>query len=543
VVAAVLSLNEARHLYFFGDDWAFLLKRDLSGDGLLEPHNEHWSTIPLLVYRTLFHVVGIDHYLLWAAMPVVLHLTVCGLLFALLRRHGIGPWVAVLATLLLAFGAGGIGENILWPFQIGFLGSATLGLTALLLADRLRPDQPGPDQPGPDRPGPGRWGLVLVWIATMLSLMCSGMAVPMAIWLGALVLLDRGLRAALLTVTPPMVVYLVWYVAYARDVPSTAPDPTVDLALEFTWTGIASLWQLVTRVPSTGGAVFLALLGLVLLGRVPARARGLALSGLLAVLATFLVLAVSRSGFGPAVATQSRYAYFGLLMTLPAFAVAVSWMSERMAERPVERRLAWVVVVVLLATSGWAQLHTFRVGRELAQPGLRQRVIGAAELVRDDARFLQSAVEPTFSPDLTVDTLAHADVLDSIPDNATTPQGRLDAAVTLQSTAGPLSPGLTDPAQVLRSGLAPGRAEQQGCRRFLADGGAYLELPPSATGSQLLLVTRDAVLRVQMIGRLGESYIRPYGVVPGTPTYVATSSAEATLRVYVDSAKIEICAP
>lgn len=526
LVAGALILNEARHLYFFGDDWAFLLRRDLAGDGLLEPHNEHWSTLPLLVYRTMFHVFGIDHHLVWATMPVALHLATCALLFALLRRHGIGPWVSVLTTFLLAFLCGSLGENPLWSFQIGFLGSSALGLAALLLADRA---------------GASRRGLAAVWVLTVLSLMCSGMAVPMAVWLGLLVLLTRGLTAAVVAVAPPAAVYVLWYVGYGRHAASPAPDPTVDLLLDFVWAGLASLWEEITRVPSAGGVILLALAVVVLVGRGHARARPLALSGLVAAATTYLIVGISRSGFGVESATSSRYAYFGVLMTLPAFAVAASWLAGRLAERPVERRVVWIVAVALLATSGWAQLHSFRLTREAQDQGLRERVLAAVQLVREGAPLVAARVDGAYNRDIDVDTLAQPEVLDALPDLPVTRQGRLDAAVNLQAAAVAESTGLPAPDRLRRHGLTTRGPLDEDCTLWSAEPGAFLELPPSRTGSEVALAPEEPVLRMQMIGRHGASYVRQLTVPPRTRTYVASSSPDASLRVYADSPEIVIC--
>lgn len=528
VVAAVLILNEARHLYFFGDDWAFLLVRDLSGDSLLRPHNEHWTAIPLLTYRILFHVLGIDHFLVWAAMPVALHVVICSLLFLLLRRHGVGPWVSVLSVLVLAFLCGNLGEDLLWPFQIGFLGSAALGLAALLVHDRV---------------GTTRRGLAATWALTVLSLMCSGMAIPMAVWLGAMVLLARGLRSALVAVVPPAVVYLAWYVGYGRHATSSAPETTVDQMLDFTFTGLASLWEVVLRVPSTGGLVFVGLLALVLVGRLPERVRVLALSGLLAAMTTYLFISMSRSGYGPAAAEASRYAYFGVLMTLPAFAAAASWAAERLSSRPLERRVVWVVVAGLVAVSGAAQLHTFREGREALDPGLRQRLLAGAELVREDARLISPLLAPTYHPDITVERLSRASVQDALPDDPTTPQGRVDAAVSLQAAAGPRPVGLPAPTRVPRLGLPARRIPEHGCRTLKARPGAFFDLPPSASGSEIAVEVNQPVLQVQMLGGFAQSYVRDLPVVPHQRTYVASSSAVTTLRVNLDPGKVTLCAP
>jgi hypothetical protein len=56
-VALPLLLWIDRHQWFSGDEWDFLVRRGVFGHseiGLLEPHNEHWSTFPVLISRALF---------------------------------------------------------------------------------------------------------------------------------------------------------------------------------------------------------------------------------------------------------------------------------------------------------------------------------------------------------------------------------------------------------------------------------------------------------------------------------------------------------
>ena len=75
VLASTVVLDwHAREMWFFGDEWAFLYHRALSGGdgpGLLAPHNEHWSTIPLILYRVMWQLVGLQHYQVWMLMPIL----------------------------------------------------------------------------------------------------------------------------------------------------------------------------------------------------------------------------------------------------------------------------------------------------------------------------------------------------------------------------------------------------------------------------------------------------------------------------------------
>src|SRR5215211_433357 len=63
VVAFVLLLAIGRYRWFTHDEWDYLAGRD-GGDieNLLIPHNEHWSTLPILTFRILFRFVGLQSY-------------------------------------------------------------------------------------------------------------------------------------------------------------------------------------------------------------------------------------------------------------------------------------------------------------------------------------------------------------------------------------------------------------------------------------------------------------------------------------------------
>src|SRR4029078_6788207 len=74
----------------------------------------------------------------YQAVLVALHLTAATLLRRIMRRAGVGPWIASAAALLfLCLGSGR--QNIVWAFQIGFVGSLVFGLAHLILADHDGP--------------------------------------------------------------------------------------------------------------------------------------------------------------------------------------------------------------------------------------------------------------------------------------------------------------------------------------------------------------------------------------------------------------------
>ena len=198
VIAFPLALFWGRHGWFTQDDWDFLSARTAGNVGdLFRPHFQHWSTLPILLYRLLWVMVGLRSYLPYRIVLVGLHLVAAGILLALMRRSGVRPWIAtIVAVAFVYFGSGG--ENILVAFNITFAASLVFGLLQLLAADH-------------DGPLEGRDWLGL--LAGFVGLLCSGVAVTMAIIVGLAVLLRRGRRGwrvAAFHSVPLGVAYVVW---------------------------------------------------------------------------------------------------------------------------------------------------------------------------------------------------------------------------------------------------------------------------------------------------------------------------------------------
>jgi len=204
-VCAVLLWTTRGYTFYF-DEWTFILSTDSSWTQYLQPHNEHPAMIPRLIYTALLNTVGLRTYVPYMAVLLALHATNVVLLFELVRRRA-GDVVGIGAALfLLVLGAGW--ENLLWAFQIGFVGSVACGLGALL-AVVARPDR--------------------MWLATVLlfaSLMFSG--IGLFFWGAAAVALalTPPRRRQLLWLMPIAVVFTAWYIAYGHaGGPGTAAPP------------------------------------------------------------------------------------------------------------------------------------------------------------------------------------------------------------------------------------------------------------------------------------------------------------------------------
>ena len=344
LVALPLLLVWGRHGWFTQDDWDFLSARTAWNlSDLFRAHFQHWTTLPLLAYRLMWVVVGLRSYTPYQALVVVLHLVAAALLLVVMRRAGVGPWLATIAAVLFVFFGSGA-ENIVVAFQITFVGALVFGLVQLILADH-------------DGPLAGRDWLGL--LAGFAGLLCSGVAITMVAVVGMAVLLRRGWRgwrAALFHTGPLAAAYLVWLQfapkgQNAGNYRSQSPSQVV----RFVWIGIEAAFARLGQVPGVGIA-----LGVVLVGGLFVLMRGRGwrtplgpLAAPLALLAgglVFLIVTgVLRSGqgallflitgTGPERARDSRYVYIVAALLLPALAMGADALI----------RLRWQFAIPIVA--------------------------------------------------------------------------------------------------------------------------------------------------------------------------------------------------
>ena len=336
VVAFGAALWLGRRQWFLLDEWEVLSGRSASSlDDLFRPHNEHWSTLPVLVYRVLFAVFGLRTYVPYQVAIVVTHLALVALLWLVMRRAGVSSWVATAtAAVLVLFGAGS--QNIVWGFQIGFVGAMAFGVGQLLLADH---------EDGSS--GHGRFGWLgafdrrdgLGLAAGAAALMCSGVGITMLAVVGVGVLLRRGWRAAAFHVVPLAVLVGVWL---AIEQPETNRNPvgagTVTIAgkvAAFVGTGIWATFGAVSHYSFLGLALAALLVGGLVLAWLPLDRptfRRTASMPVALLVGGVLFLVVSGSGrwyFGADFARSSRYLYMTLAFALPAMAVAAQAFVSR----------------------------------------------------------------------------------------------------------------------------------------------------------------------------------------------------------------------
>ena len=98
-----------RDMTFYHDEFAFLLLRDLSLQGIFAPHNEHLSATLVILYRTLVGTVGTVSYWPYLGVTFALHVIVSAIVYVVVRRETTAMWAlgamavaAVLLTIALA---------------------------------------------------------------------------------------------------------------------------------------------------------------------------------------------------------------------------------------------------------------------------------------------------------------------------------------------------------------------------------------------------------------------------------------------------------
>ncbi|HZP28502.1 MAG TPA: hypothetical protein VFC99_06095 [Acidimicrobiia bacterium] len=393
-----------RHHWFVTDEWNALADRRLIGDathpGIWDPHNEHWSTIPVLVYRGLFTLFGARTYLPYVVVLLLVHLTVVHLLWRVMLRVGVEPLLAtVLCGVFAVLGAASDDLFLAWQWQL--VGPLAFGLAALLLTPRR-----------------GGWQRrdAVVWLLLVLGLMCSGVAITMTAVVGLVVLLRRGWQLAIATVAVPAAAYGLWYVTYGHKAVDTSEPLGTALrkAPAYIWQGYTGALDATIGFEGVATAVIVALGVWLFLRAHPTQEPWPIPVAMAGGAALFLFLTdLRRSGLGIDQASTSRYVYVTIALILPVAALALDALIPRGAPR----------LLALAALSGLlllVQIPLLRDGAaewaNLEQP-FKHRIMATAQLAREHARILSPVPVPVYIPNLTVDKIAALDRDEKLPGN------------------------------------------------------------------------------------------------------------------------------
>ncbi len=284
----------SRNATFHYDEWSFILDRRGHGlNTLFAPHNEHVSTVPILIFKVLLHTVGLRHYWPYQALPIAIELIIAVLVYAL-ARPAIGAWAALVPALLVA-GFGTAFQDVLWPFQIGYMIPVATMLAALLLIKRRT-----------------LLGDLAACALLIVGTFSSSIGPPLDVAVGCALLLDerrwiRVSRTALL----PIILYAAWssrwgiaVVRWQRTL--TVPSQVLDR--------ISNNLSALTATPDRyGAALAIALIGVLVFHLVTRRHVSQTLVA--AAIGAVLVM-VAQAMFRPGVVVSRYFHAPGVLMVV-----------------------------------------------------------------------------------------------------------------------------------------------------------------------------------------------------------------------------------
>jgi hypothetical protein len=372
-VACASILWLARGATFFNDEWNVLETRSLSDPASwLTPHNDHWHTGLVVMYRLIVESVGVANYLPYLAVLLGFHLVVALAVFHSFRPSA--PWWGLGAAVLILFLGSGA-DDLFWAYQMGFVASTASGLWALLLLRRI------------EKPADVAASLLL-----LASVATSGIGLCFVAAAAVQVVLQPGERWRLGVVAPPVLGYLLWFVAYGRSVQAGLAEwlnPSSLLAVPgFALRGVANTVGGLSGLGDLLGAVivWLALGWLIVIARHGWRIPPLLGGALVGTVTEFVLAGLLRAG--STTPEQSRYIYPAaalLLVGLSALAPAAVRTPRRAV---INGALAVAAAIALVVNLG--QLSD--AAAKFREFGARTRACQPAALFIDGGEAVELAV-------------------------------------------------------------------------------------------------------------------------------------------------------
>ena len=420
-IAGALLVWFGRNQWFGSDEWDAIARRSVLGGGdlgLLAPHNEHWSTFGVLLYRAHLAIFGLRTYLPLMVVFVGVHLAAAHLLWRIMRRAGSDTLVATALVAIFAI-LGSTGVELLYAWNVTFSGSLACGFAALLVMTTTA---------GWNRRDGWVWGLLVA------ALVFSGIGVTMCVVTVLFAWWSRGWRDGLRIASVPAFVYAVWLLGWGSDgVDRGIHTAALERIPETVWNSMTYVFDLVTGWSGIGAVIVVLLIWFAFrdcsLGTRPAvLASACALGAPL----FFVLTSLRRYGalgllgaVDDAWVTIPRYSYVAFALLLPLLALATTRaFSKRIPQILV---LCGVVALVLLhqiVVLDQAEARGARTDQEV-----RSHVVAVARLLRDGAPRVTDRPLSYCCADLDVASIRRLDRDGDLPDIRVSRRA-LDAART-----------------------------------------------------------------------------------------------------------------
>lgn len=531
-LAFLFLLHANRKQWFYWDEWDFLAHRGLGGPdaSIWAPHNEHWTSIPAVVYLAIRETVGIEQPLLFAVPVLVAHCVVVHLLWRLCVRAGVRPWIATATTATFAFlGAGS--ANLLWGFQVTFVGSVAFGLAALLAVE------------SPTAP---RRNLPLGWLASVASLACSGIGLTFLLITLIVALMRRGWRWAIRFGSVPVLAQMAWQLRFGGGGASEqhrVSGYSVPWVPEFVLNGAEFALARWTGLDGLGGLLVVVVIALAL-GQV-ARGGAHLTTGVLALglVPFYLMLAYGRVRQGPDEAMAERYAYVAVALVLPAVGVAI----DQVVRQPVH----WAALALgasfaasagagAVVNNARAQQNLERTDRITIQSAQRLLDLGQPILLRNleshGFDFTAGRLRELNERGLRIGTseLTQGEFL----------EGRMRLQVEVGETAPPTPEMRLDNLAGVGDGmftLTEATEQGPGCVAIAGEAGVTFTGWSTAASSFGLRLRAPGTFTIALLERGGESPTIPYVLGAGEWRRVATVGDGLQIRVTLPGGTAVVC--
>lgn len=360
VITVIVAFVWDRTLWFFSDDWNII--SGWPSGGLLEPFNSHLSLVPIGVYQTLFHTVGLDDYTPYRVAGLAAYALLGWVTWRFARGH-VGAVGGAIATAAVLWHSAGV-TNLLFPFLMNF----SIPVAALVAVwwhldrDTVRHD-----------------AFAALWIC--LALATSGLGLMVAVAVGVELVWHAVTRRSIpwqrwAFLAPGPVLWFVWYLAFGVDSPASGGlRPIASYTARMLLGGVSGL---VGGNRWLGAALAAFVTGLIV-GAVVRRAFDARIAGALAAPVAFAGLtAVSRIGVVPAI-PPDELRYQWTIGAFLVFAIVLLLVANGPLTPPtnvavaVVASLAVIVGAVQLADDGAAWVDTV----EQAVPGVRANLLVA----------------------------------------------------------------------------------------------------------------------------------------------------------------------
>lgn len=520
----VLGWMASKIYFIWGDDYDFLLLRgtvDGVDRGLLAPHDDHWSTGTILIYRLIFEFVGLRHYLPYGMMPILFHLTLIVVMYLVMRRLGVGRWYAAIPCIVLAFGGMGSGA-ILWSTTMGTVGALLLGFVAVDVLIR-RPD--------------GK-GVARAWIILVVALTMSGAGITAVFFTTVFTWLRDGFRRAAQVVLLPAGVFLAWFVIYGRG----GVKPALTDAWQYTnvpkliWTGLSDQLGRLVPLPAAGTFLLIILVAAAFLSDVPRAQRNLAIAGCATAIFQVTLAGVSRPLFGQEDFSGSRYAYYTMVFLMPSLSVLLAHLAGKLgtARWAAAGMAAWLFIG--MGIHGEGLFHQEQLARTFVSggsPAILRGIVAAAKV--GSPVLTPSGPSAVLDSRFRGDLIARKGMWRQVPGGEATPAERVQAeGIHFVGVSGdkPLSLPFGG-SMTLTSGWTQVTAKK-GCSHYDATmAGAVLSLESGAAGVQVGIMGPADSVATTVERAEDVSSGRTWPVTPGKTSFVGTTAKHATLNVSV----------